>query len=199
MKKLILHLCADIGSDTKPYRDNPDEYEVVCIGRNVGVEGYHPPANVYGVIANPPCTNFSIARTNAKIPRDMREGIRLVNECLRIIWECQYYMVAKHIPHKLKFWVIENPATGYLKHYLGKPAFSYCPSQFGEDYTKRTSMWGLFNAPKPNLFAPKLKGRCLLNDVTPITKYSHLSAIDRMNMRSECSQKFARAFYEVNR
>ena len=153
-KKLILHLCADIGSDSQPYREHPD-YEVVCIGRDVGVENYHPPEGVYGVIANPPCTNFSIARTNAKTPRDMREGTRLVQECLRIIWECQYYMVAKHVPHKLAFWVIENTATGYLRNYLGNPTFEYCPSEFGESWTKRTALWGKFNAP------PQAKLVCL--------------------------------------
>lgn len=29
-KKLILHLCADIGSDSQPYRDAG--YEVICVG-----------------------------------------------------------------------------------------------------------------------------------------------------------------------
>lgn len=49
MKKIILHLCADTGSDTKPYKDNG--YEVIRIGKDIGVENYHPPKNVYGVIA----------------------------------------------------------------------------------------------------------------------------------------------------
>lgn len=88
MKKLILHLCADIGSDSQPYRDAG--YEVICVGKDIGVENYNPPPNVYGIIANPPCTMFSIARTKAKTPRNLREGMRLVKECLRIIWECQY-------------------------------------------------------------------------------------------------------------
>jgi len=30
-KKVILHLCADIGSDTMPYQNDPD-YEVVMVG-----------------------------------------------------------------------------------------------------------------------------------------------------------------------
>ena len=58
MKKIILQLCADTGSDTKPYQDDP-EYEVILIGSEIGVENYHPPKGVYGIIANPPCTNFS--------------------------------------------------------------------------------------------------------------------------------------------
>src|SRR3990167_7334939 len=106
-KKIILHLFADIGSDSKPYRDAG--YDVRCIGKDIGVENYHPPKNVYGIISNPPCTMFSIARTNAKTPRDIEQGLFTVKNCLRIIWESQSFMIAKHVPHRLKFWTIENP------------------------------------------------------------------------------------------
>lgn len=192
--KIILHLCADIGSDSKPYRDAG--YDVRCIGKDIGVENYHPPKGVYGIIANPPCTNFSIARTNAKIPRDMKEGMRLVQECLRIIWECQYYMVEKHIPHKLQFWAIENPATGYLKYYLGKPTYQYCPSEFGADYTKRTALWGYFNAPKKTTwFRNPLKGVSKSDVITPMT---HRNVEERMHERSMVHPDFAKAFFEAN-
>jgi hypothetical protein len=195
-RKIILHLCADIGSDSKPYAELPDIYDVRLIGSNIGVENYNPPENVYGIIANPPCTHFSIARTNAKSPRDMKEGMRLVKECLRIIWECQYQMIAKHIPHKLKFWYIENPSTGYLKHFLGNPIYEYCPSEFREDYTKKTSLWGYFNKPiKPFfLVGEKLKGKS--SDL--VTPMNYRNKYDRMNERSKCSYNFAKAFFEVN-
>lgn len=39
--KIILHLCADIGSDSKPYRDAG--YDVRLIGKEIGVENYYPP------------------------------------------------------------------------------------------------------------------------------------------------------------
>lgn len=61
MKKIILHLCADIGSDSR-YFQLDDDFEVVKIGKDIGVENYHPPKNVFGVIANPVCTEFSIAK-----------------------------------------------------------------------------------------------------------------------------------------
>lgn len=38
--KIILHLCADIGSDSKPYKDAG--YDVRLIGSQIGVENYHP-------------------------------------------------------------------------------------------------------------------------------------------------------------
>ena len=56
MRKIILHLCADTGSDSKPYRDAG--YDVRLIGSDIGVENYTPPENVYGIFANPVCTEF---------------------------------------------------------------------------------------------------------------------------------------------
>src|SRR3990167_9279805 len=123
--KIILHLCADVGSDSEPYKRAG--YDVRCIGKNIGVENYHPPENVYGIIANPPCTMFSIVRTCAKTPRDLEEGMKLVKECLRIIWECQYKTPLNKRIGCLNFWVIENPATGMLRYFLVKPAYEYSP------------------------------------------------------------------------
>lgn len=193
--KIILHLCADIGSDSKPYKDAG--YDVRCIGKDIGVENYHPPENVYGVIANPPCTMFSIARTNAKTPRDMKEGMFLVQHCFRIIWECQYFMLAKHIPYRLNFWVIENPETGYLKNYLGKPRYIYHPFEFGEERTKATALWGNFNEPiKPWWNPPHApKGKSTCDIISPMT---HRTKEERMHARSICCEGFAKAFFEAN-
>ena len=60
-QKIILHLCADTGSDSKPYRDAG--YNVILIGKDMGVENYgkgriyEPPQGVFGIIANPVCTD----------------------------------------------------------------------------------------------------------------------------------------------
>ena len=148
--KTILHLCADMGSDTQPYRDAG--YNVICVGSDIGVENYNPPKNVYGIIANPPCTMFSVARQAAKTPRDLREGMRLVKECLRIIWDVQYDLKFGRNTG-LKFWAIENPATGLLKQFLGNPTYQYCPSEFGADFTKRTALWGYFTPPPQAIFS----------------------------------------------
>lgn len=202
--KTILHLCADTGSDTQKYRENG--YEVICIGKSIGVENYHPPKDVYGIIANPPCTNFSSVRTSAKIPRNEEEGMRLVRECQRIIKEANPV-----------FWVIENPATGLLKKYLGKPQFNYQPWEFGSPWSKKTALWGKFNIPDKKYFEwedvpnkiPELYIRGTRNK--PNMVYLHKSAkkfirefdcfeVDSdMEFRSLCSQKFAQAFYEVNK
>ena len=203
MKKIILHLCADTGSDTKPYQDDPD-YEVILVGSSIGVENYHPPKNVYGIIANPVCTEFSTAR-NGKA-RDPEKGMFLVKECLRIIEEAQPV-----------FWVIENPAKGALKQYLGQPTYEYDPWWYGSPWTKRTALWGKFNIPNRKFWGwdsvtknPKLYVRP--NRPKPSLAFVHKSAYDLieefhclpkpendMEFRSLCSQKFARAFYEANK
>jgi site-specific DNA-cytosine methylase len=110
---------------------------VKLIGKNIGVENYTPYEPVYGIIANPPCTQFSFARTNAKKPRDLQESMRCVKHCLRIIWHCQYRLyrdTQKKSP--LKFWVLENP-DAMLRWFLGKPAMIYNSFNFGENYQKK--------------------------------------------------------------
>lgn len=129
--KTIIHLCADIGSDSRAYQVSSD-YKVILVGKDIGVENFNPPKNVYGVIANPVYTEFSFAKyANNKGRGDHDKGMKMVNDCLSIIKECNP-----------KFWVIENPATGRLKEFLGKPKFTYQPWEFGSPWTKRTALWG---------------------------------------------------------
>lgn len=111
-------------------------YDVRLIGHQVGVENYHPIESIYGIIANPVCTEFSIASGFHKT-RDTAKGMFLVNECLRIINECNPV-----------FWVIENPSSGRLKDFLGKPVMTYEPWEFGSPWTKKTALWGKFNKPQ---------------------------------------------------
>lgn len=200
--KTILHLCADTGSDTKPYRDAG--YNVVLVGSAIGVENYHPPKDVYGVIANPVCTEFSIARGFHK-PGDYEKGMFLVRECLRIVEECN--------PH---FWVIENPASGRLKDFLGPPVITYEPWHFGSPWTKKTALWGKFNAPSrvyqkwedvpkiPELYVRPGRGKPSMaflhkNAVRHIPEFAGFNPDSDMEFRSLCSQKFAQAFFDANR
>ena len=203
MKKIILHLCADTGSDTKPYADS-DEYEVILVGSKIGVENYYPPKNVYGIIANPVCTELSTARSDGKA-RNPEEGMRLVKECQRIIAECDPV-----------FWVIENPATGVLRNYLGEPKYVYQPWWYGSPWTKKTALWGKFNIPKREFWnwkyvvkIPELYTRP--GREKPSLAFMHKShkrfirewdcfEVDSdMEFRSLNSQKFAKAFFEANK
>lgn len=204
MKKLILHLCADIGSDSIYYQ-NDERYEVVMIGKDIGVENYHPPKEVHGIIANPVCTEFSTANGFDKTG-DLEKGMVLVNHCMRIMEE------ARHI-----WCVMENPFNGRLKEKIGSPDFIYQPWQFGSPWTKKTALWGEFNKPKP-LYekwedCPKIHELYIRpGRKKPGLVYFHKSAIDLIpemqwakdrikcdaDIRSMCSNGFAREFYLAN-
>lgn len=204
--KTILHLCADIGSDSRPYSLDP-EYEVIKVGKDIGVENYHVARPIYGIIANPVCTEFSTLRRHPKLrASNPEDGMELVRQCQRIIEEA-----------KPVWWIIENPATGSLRDYLGPPKFTYQPWQFGSPWTKYTALWGNFSEPKPVFNnwndVPKLEllykrpGRH-----KPNLAFLHKSsvylipefwwAIDLIrtdaDLRSMCSQGFASAFKEAN-
>lgn len=201
--KTILHLCADTGSDSYPYKING--YNVILVGSDIGVENFSYKGEVHGIFANPVCTEFSTARSNGKA-RNPYEGMFLVEHCLRIIEEC-----------KPQFWVIENPAKGVLKHYLGKPTYEYEPWWYGSPWTKRTALWGNFEIPPRQYYkwenVPKLDGLYQRpGRGKPSLAFMHKSAYDQipefshlprptsdMEFRSLCSQKFAQAFYEVNK
>jgi hypothetical protein len=200
--KIILQLCADTGSDTKPYTDNG--YDRRLVGSKIGVENYEPPENVYGIIANPVCTEFSIA-TGFHKTGNHEKGLFLVKHCQRIIEKCNPI-----------FWTIENPASGHLKDYLGKPVFVYEPWYFGSPWTKKTALWGKFNIPKREYFSweevPKIgylyirpgrkkPGMASLHyhAIDYINEFYGINVDNDMEFRSLCSQKFAQAFYEVNK
>lgn len=193
--KTILHLCADLGTDSRPYKDAG--YNVICIGKDIGVENYHPPENVYGIIANPVCTMLSWCRTNAKTPRNLREGMFLVNHCLRIIWESQYNLPTPNSKLTgLKFWVMENPARGFLYQFLGRPIEKYQPYEYGDDYKKETALWGNFVMPPRNpIVCTKPKFDQLATKEIHYVGNEHLTRTER---RSISSPKFVNAFFKVN-
>ena len=202
MEKIILHLCADLGSDSWYYQ-NDDNYKVIKVGKDVGVENFSPPKNVHGIIANPVCTEFSRAN-NKNI--GLNPDLSILEHCQRIIKESNPV-----------WWVIENPATGTMKDILGSPQFAYQPWQYGSPWTKRTGLWGRFNMPFPLYQSwesvPKNNKLYIRpNRPKPSLAFLHKSAIDLIpefykfkefvrndaDFRSLCSQGFAREFYDAN-
>ena len=232
MKKIILDLCGGTGAWSRAYQNNP-EYDVRVITlpdysvEQVSFEknhmefwghksNYFEPLiikyiDVYGILAAPPCTMFSIARNDktALVKRDMRKGMETVNACLEIIHHCLFdnYRVGKG----LIFWALENPQSGYLKKFLGTPPFIFDPSEYGDEHTKKTAVWGMFNEPKKTTKAITLKGDAN-NYVKSVEKYfdryEHLipkgykektKLSKRTIVRSITPQGFAEAFYKANR
>lgn len=203
MKKIILHLCADLGSDSLFYQMS-DNYEVIMIGEEIGVENYTPPENVWGIIANPVCTEFSTAKGFDKVG-DLEKGMFLVNHCLRIIKEANP-----------EWWVLENPFNGRLKELIGNPVYVYQPWEFGSPWTKKTALWGKFNFPEKIYTkweqVPKLDLYVRPGRSKPGLVYLHKSAVNLIpemqwakdkikcdaDIRSMCSQGFAKQFFIAN-
>lgn len=200
--KIILDLCGGTGSWSKPYRDAGYDVRNITLP-DYDVRNYKPPENVYGILAAPPCTMFSFVRTNAKKPRDLKEGMECVRACLEIIWSCmeiQQDTRKKTLP--LKFWAMENP-NGMLKYFLGKPAFIFNPCDFGHPYKKKTYLWGWFNEPKKEnpIESKQPKFDMILNkDLSKIPEgYKRPEGMtERQIRRSITPSGFSKAFFEAN-
>lgn len=233
-KKIILDLCGGTGSWARPWKEagfkvitiTLPEYNVLRYEMNDGLITferndyddmlpiYVPIRGIYGILAAPPCTMFSFARTNAKTPRDLKKGMECVRACLDIIWrikEIKQETGKKTLP--LKFWALENPYHGFLPHFLGKPAFTFDPWEFGDGYQKRTALWGHFIDPKkspvPMTDEAKAKAKTNSHLHTLGVKFDYLKSkdihpeafgkFDRQTRRSITPAGFAKAFYEANK
>lgn len=194
--KIILDLCGGTGAWSRPYLEAGYNIRNITLP-NYDVRTYQPPSGVYGILSAPPCPMFSFVRTNAKLPRDLRGAFDIVYHCLRIIWECQYRIdrdTTKKSP--LKFWALENP-NGMLKWFLGNPALEFQPYEYGDDYKKKTHIWGWFNVPSKSPIEcnkPKFD-RLLTKEIHP-EFYGELSRTER---RAITPQGFAYAFFEANK
>ncbi len=127
---------------------------------------------VWGILCAPPCTEFSMARNgHPDRPRDFVEGMAAVNACMRIVLQC-----------RPQWWALENP-TGHLAKFIGRPRDTFEPCDFGDPWTKRTSLWGDFAIPARGPF------------VEP-----EGSAMRRTGSgaRAVTPPGFARAFFEAN-
>jgi hypothetical protein len=201
--KIILDLCGGTGSWSKPYKDAGYDVRVITLPDN-DVRTYEPPENVYGILAAPPCTEFSVLNcVAAPRERNEQEGLEIVKACERIIFKCNP-----------KFWAMENP-TGFLRKHLGKPPMSFQPWEFGDPWTKHTDIWGRYNKPQKRFTdwddVPKLPLYIRPNRGKPNFAYLHKSACKDIPQLADYNPKtdaefraitppaFAKAFFEANR
>lgn len=191
--RTILSLFDHTGAWSQPYVeagynvlrfDIQDGYDVNDFSVGYFVDNFDI-TDVYGVLAACPCTDFAVsgARHFAAKDADGRTEAskELVFQTLRTI---EYF--------RPKFWALENPVSR-IERLVGLPKsrYTFDPCHFGSPYTKKTVLWGRFNAALPT--APV--------DPTEGSKMHRLyggSSMRTKNARSETPLGFAYAFFAAN-
>jgi hypothetical protein len=183
--RTILDLCGGSGAWSRLYR--AAGYKVILVDPASPVPGavrmdvrlFEPPDRVHGVLAAPPCTHLagSGARWWSEKGYDaLLESLAVVDACVRI--------VAATCP---VWWALENP-VGRLVRFLGTPALTFNPCDYGDPYTKRTCLWGTFTVPEKTPVQPVEK--------SPI--HYMAPGPDRTALRSVTPRGFANAFFLAN-
>ena len=187
--KIILDLCAGTGAWSAPYREAGYDVRLVTLPET-DVRLFVPPDNVYGILAAPPCTEFSKAKMfhgKGKYSYDFISGLETVSACMRVI-----------LTAKPKFWALENP-LGFLVRWLKEPQYVFSPWEFGDGYQKRTALWGVFNEPvKSVLVKPegiREYNRLKSHEIAP----EFYGILDRQTRRAITPKGFAKAFFAANR
>jgi len=177
----VLSLCDLTGGWPKPYRDAG--YDVISVdiqrGEDVRLMRVDDLPPIRGVLAAVPCTEFAVSGArwwSGKPPELLLDAVAVMDACLRII----------SVLNPL-WWALENP-TGRINRFIGPPAFSFDPCDFGDPYMKRTHLWGRFNHPARRPCTPTEGSK--MHKVPP--------GPHRQNIRSATPPGFARAFFEAN-
>jgi hypothetical protein len=141
--------------------------------------------DIYAILAACPCTDFasSGARHFAAKDKDGRTvaSVRLVQQTLATI---EYFKPA--------VWAIENP-VGRIEKLGGLPPWrlSFDPNALGETYTKKTLLWGRFNADLPIAPVDPVEGSKMHS------QYGGKSMATK-NARSATPEGFAYGFFMAN-
>lgn len=209
--KIILDLCGGTGSWSKPYREAGFDVRVItmprfdvkkCSFNRVRSEitffstiGNHMTIyvpDVYGILAAPPCTQFSRARTVARTPRDLDGAMEIVQACLGIVQE-----VRKNPENNLRFWALENPMS-MLRQLLGNPPHSFRGWEYGDKHVKFTDLWGYYSMPTKKVKTPPAFDKKKWASPKCPAEYRHLK-LDRAAIRAITPPGFAEAFFKANK
>lgn len=180
--KIILDLCGGTGAWSRPYAEAGYDVRIITLPdydiTDYCVQEVLYDCETYGVLAAPPCNEFSIAKGSQ--PRDFAGAMEIVIACLRVIWQCHP-----------AFWCLENP-VGFLRQFLGKPPLTIKYWEFGDGLDKPTDLWGYFNFPKKKYSQPS----GLLKKVRSMPGGTKE---ERDIHRAQTPTGFAEAFFEANR
>ncbi|WP_225934214.1 DNA cytosine methyltransferase [Pseudomonas azerbaijanoccidentalis] len=141
--------------------------------------------DIYAILAACPCTDFAVsgARHFAAKDADGRTvaSVELVHQTLRVI---EYFRPV--------LWAIENP-VGRIERLGGLPPWrlSFDPFHVGDTYTKKTLIWGRFNADLPVAPVDPVEG-------SKMHRMYGGSSLATKNARSVTPEGFAYAFFMAN-
>lgn len=111
----------------------------------------------------------------------------------------------------LKFWAMENP-VGYLRQFIGVPAYQFEHWEFGDPQLKRTDLWGYFNPPRKTVkvkpegltrkYGSRTNGREWSKPECPPEYEAYISRFHgdakRAALRAITPPGFAQAFFRAN-
>ena len=141
---LLLELFAGTGSISHVFReagwevvsldnDPKSQPDIIADVLEWDYKSHFMPGVVDAIWASPPCTQYSVARTKARLPRDLEGADAMVQRTLDII---EYL--------KPRVWFMENPQTGLLRTRPVVAGLHYATCDdcvFGRPYRKRTAIW----------------------------------------------------------
>jgi hypothetical protein len=197
--KVVLSLFDHTGNWSRPWeeagyhvvrfdiQDNPEIGDVseFCAGFFNDLFADFSGTNVFAILAACPCTEFAVsgARHFAAKDADGRtaSAVQLVHQTLRTI---EYF--------RPPVWAIENP-VGRIQRLTGLPQWrlSFDPYHFGDPYTKKTLIWGRFNADLP--VAPVIP-----SEGSKMHRRFGGKSTSTKNARSVTPEGFAYGFFKAN-
>jgi hypothetical protein len=148
---------------------------------------------VHGLFAATPCTDFASSGARWFTGKDKKQpGYEPFDSTTEL--SVGLALIILHLVDIFKpdFWVMENP-VGRLETLVPeiKPyrKFSFDPCDFGDPYTKKTILWGEFNANLTYNNVFPLYGS-MMHNITPGPK--------RQEIRSATPKGFSKAFFQAN-
>lgn len=169
----------DIQND--PEMEDINKFSAQFLNEDWGAFG----GDIYAIISANPCTDFAVSGARHFAVKDANgktvESVELVHQTLRTI---EYL--------KPQVWAIENP-VGRIEKLTGLPPWrlSFDPNHFGDPYTKKTLLWGRFNADLPIAPVEPTEGSKMWS------QYGGKSQATK-NARAQTPEGFAYAFFQAN-
>lgn len=175
--------------------------------------GYYP----YGLLAAPPCDDFAVSGARHFSKKDastIRVGYKDIASNtvdLHVILVLSVLSLLKQVEqltgYKFSFWALENP-VGRIERLVPeiKPfrKLLFNPCDYGDPYTKKTILWGEFNADliknpvEPIYIEYKKKDGSITRFAPQFGKTGGKSEKTK-TIRSKTPEGFAKAFFEANR